>query len=97
MENQLNVIVTFQHFSEKPELQVAATALNLFNKIGPFDILPGHANLISTIHSKVVIRTTDNQTREIEFAQGVLEVTGNVVKIFVEEDSAKLPPQDKTS
>jgi len=94
MQNQLNVIITFQHFSEKPELQFAATALNLFNQIGPFDILPGHANLISTIHTKIVIRTADRQTKEIEFAQGVLEVTGNVVKIFLEEDSAKLPPQN---
>ncbi len=91
MQEELNVIVTFQHISDKAEMQIKAKSISLFNEVGPFDVLPGHANLISTIHSSIIIQSTDNQHKEIKFARGVLEVSGNIVNIFLEEDSAQVP------
>ncbi|MCR4325172.1 MAG: hypothetical protein NUV69_05830 [Candidatus Curtissbacteria bacterium] len=58
-----------------------ATAVSGFNKVGPFDILPMHENFISLISDKVIVH--DGDDLEFKFERGLLEVTGNVVSVFV--------------
>ena len=80
---------------DQPELQVVARApfhvfyegpalsLTAKNKVGPFDILPGHADFFSMlIPSDIIIETADN---EISFPiySGMITVRSDQVMLFV--------------
>ena len=41
---------------------------------GPFDVLPQHANFISIISKKLVIKTADKKNREFNVESGILQV-----------------------
>lgn len=60
-----------------------AEAVSSFNKKGKFDILPYHANLISIIQDNLTIWETKEKPKEIKIENGVLEVSENVVKVFL--------------
>ena len=48
-------------------------ALSAFNAKGPFDVLPGHANLISLIHNGLVIHKNERERQTIAYQKGVLK------------------------
>jgi len=61
----------------------AAAAITSKNKVGKFDILPEHTNFITLVFKNLVIYTKEQKKIEYEFKRGVLEVSDNLVKIFL--------------
>lgn len=65
------------HYSGK------ARSVTSFNRLGEFDILPGHSNFITLIFNSVSIITENGEKIGYQFKSGVLEVRKNVVNIFL--------------
>ncbi|KKU02752.1 MAG: H+transporting two-sector ATPase delta/epsilon subunit [Candidatus Amesbacteria bacterium GW2011_GWA1_46_35] len=60
-----------------------AAAVTGRNVKGPFDILPEHANFISIISKKLIIKTPDKKSREFNVESGILQVRENKVMIYL--------------
>jgi F0F1-type ATP synthase epsilon subunit len=60
-----------------------AAALSSENGLGSFDVLPGHTNFITLIFNKLTIFTQDKKKIEYKFKRGVLEVSDNLVRVFL--------------
>lgn len=60
-----------------------AKSVSAENQVGKFDILPQHANFVSQIFDSVTIITIDDKEHYYNFKRGVLEVSNNLVKIFL--------------
>ncbi len=60
-----------------------AEAVSSQNKLGKFDILPGHANFITFIFNNLIIHTPDKDKIVYQFKRGVLETSENKVRIFL--------------
>jgi len=82
--NLLNVSVVWHHFTEAANFKTQAQSISSENTVGPFDILPGHANLISILKYSITIRKPDGKNEVYYFARGMVEVSGNQVRIFLE-------------
>ena len=54
-----------------------------WNKKGPFDVLVDHANFISTIYKKMVMKYEDGKVEEIKVDSGLLQVYQNQVVVFL--------------
>ncbi|HEX67694.1 MAG TPA: hypothetical protein ENG13_01340, partial [bacterium] len=50
-----------------------AEAVSSQNKLGKFDILPGHANFITLIFKSLIIHTPQKKKIIYQFERGVLE------------------------
>ncbi len=77
---QLRVVARspFQVYYEGEARIVSAT-----NRIGKFDILPGHADFFSVITPGEVAIQTDKETITFETSGGVVGVRGDEVMLFV--------------
>ncbi len=53
-----------------------------YNKVGIFSILSDHANFISIIEKKLIIKQRGS-TQEIELQNGLMKVIGNQVNVYV--------------
>lgn len=80
IKEQLNVQVIA---SSRRVYDGPAAAVSSVNKIGPFDILPEHENFITLLKEKVVIHGVDGKDTEIPCENGLLEVSENVVRVFL--------------
>jgi len=60
-----------------------AKAVSSENKLGRFDILPGHANFITLIFNNIIIHTPDKNKITYQFKRGVLETSEDKVRIFL--------------
>lgn len=61
-----------------------AIALSATNRVGDFDILPGHADFFSMLEpGNIEIRTGDKEPIIIEATNGILTVRNNEVLLFV--------------
>jgi len=60
-----------------------AAAITAENKVGKFDILPEHTNFISLISNKLTVHKLDKKEVDYTFKRGVLEVSENLVRIFL--------------
>jgi len=60
-----------------------AIALTSINKVGKFDVLAEHTNFITLIFERIVIHTLEKKDIEYEFKRGVMEVSDNLVKVFL--------------
>ena len=58
-------------------------AVSAYNTKGLFDILPEHANFVSMITNKVILRRADGRVDEFNVQDGVVVVEENNVKIFL--------------
>ena len=59
-------------------------SLTSFNKVGPFDILPYHANFFSIIKNKILINDQAGERKELSIKdRGVLQVMDNQITIFL--------------
>ena len=83
-QNVLNVSVIWHHFTEAEDFEVKASAVSSENKTGRFDILPGHANFISVIYNSLVLYTMEKKQDVYYFTRGIVEVSANDVKLFLE-------------
>ncbi len=83
VKDEISVAVFWSPFVGKVGYSGPAAAVSSINKVGKFDILPAHTNFISLIFNKLVIYTKEQKKIEYEFKRGVLEVSDNLVKIFL--------------
>ena len=92
-QSVLSVYVTWHHFyvvtsvAGEVDFQVKARAVTAENKIGKFDILPGHANLISVVVNNLILYTLEKKTDVYLFEKGIVEVSGNEVRFFLKGKS----------
>ena len=60
-----------------------AVAVSSVNARGPFDVLPDHANFVSTISKKLTILKEDGKREEINVDSGLMQVYHNQVLVFL--------------
>lgn len=70
-----------------------ASAVSSVNNVGPFDILPDHANMITLVEGVPIRVLSGGQERSFSFARAVISVHENTVSIYVDigGDGAALP------
>lgn len=73
----VNASSPFHVFYEGPALAVSA-----FNKVGPFDILPGHSAFFSVLKSGQVIIDTGTDLVNFDITNGFVSVRNNTVELF---------------
>lgn len=79
---QLNVIARapFQVYYEGPAQVVSAA-----NKVGEFDVLPGHADFFSMLTpGHVAIQTGEKEPVEFDITNGIITVRNDEVMLFVD-------------
>jgi F0F1-type ATP synthase epsilon subunit len=77
----INVIARapFQLYYEGPATVVSAT-----NPVGPFDILPGHADFFSVlVPCEVIIEPLEGETIKFDITTGIVTAQENDVNLFV--------------
>lgn len=60
-----------------------AKVVTASNKVGKFDILPGHADFFSVMSPGEVIIETDSDTINFPLINGIVSVRGDEVMMFV--------------
>lgn len=61
-----------------------ASALSATNRIGPFDILPGHADFFSMLRAgQIIIEQAQGDPIQIDAHNGIITVRDNEVLLFV--------------
>ena len=61
-----------------------ATALSATNRVGDFDVLPGHADFFSMLEpGEIVVTPTDGDAVKIDAKSGIITVRDNQVLLFV--------------
>ncbi len=58
-------------------------AVSSTNDVGPFDILPGHANFICIIKNKLIIHHSKIKKEEMDVDSGILRVKDNKIEIYL--------------
>ncbi|MBP7775262.1 MAG: hypothetical protein KA069_01535 [Candidatus Saccharimonas sp.] len=61
-----------------------ASAVSAKNRVGPFDILPGHADFFSMLIPCDVIIETDKEPISFAIQNGIITVRDNDVMLFVD-------------
>ncbi len=84
-----------KRFTATPDLKVRALStrntvydgpaysLSAANQVGPLDILPGHANLLSILADCTVRIDTDQEVKEFIVSKGLVKVVDNTVTLFI--------------
>lgn len=64
----------------------SAMSLSAVNRVGPFDILPGHADFFSVLNAGEIVIETKPDTEPIRFMvnNGIITVRDNEVLLFVD-------------
>lgn len=83
VDRELFVAIFWSPFIGKVGYRGPAAAVSSLNKVGKFDVLPEHTNFISLISKKLVVQLLDKKTIDYEFRRGVIEVSDNLVKVFL--------------
>jgi len=60
-----------------------AASLSSVNEAGLFDVLEKHANFITLIQEKLVIRLPSGDVREVPLEKGIMKVNQDQVTVFV--------------
>lgn len=68
----------------------AAVSISARNKVGPFDILAGHANFFSLLTESQIVVNTGSQNLTFPISQGLLKVKNNEATLFVDIEPAYL-------
>ncbi len=84
-----------KHLTANPELTVKAYSmkevmfegkafsLSAANKIGPLDVLPGHANMLAILTDCTVVIETEQGEKTFQIDNGILKVSSNQVSLFI--------------
>lgn len=83
--DRLFVTVYLTNSLEKPGFKGFAKSLTTFDTKGPFDVLPMHENFVTQFTRKLEIVPEEGQKVAYENVSGVIEVSGNVARVFLEE------------
>lgn len=86
MQGELEVSIVWDHLSGLESLTAKAISVTFANQIGPFDILPKHANLISVIEREITFVIDEGISKTYSFRTGIVEVSDNQVKVFLESN-----------
>lgn len=78
-ELHVRVLSPTQHHYDGPAVSVSAA-----NKVGPFDILPQHANFFSLLTPGEIVINTGFQNLSFPISQGIVKVTNNTVTLFID-------------
>lgn len=78
----LDVKIFWSPVLGKEPFQGKAEAVSSKNHLGDFDILPDHINFITLI-SKTLTLHFPQKKETYKFERGVLEVSDNIVKVFL--------------
>lgn len=76
---QVRVLGPQSKIYEGPAVSVSAT-----NRVGPFDVLPGHVNFFSLLTEPSVVVNTGSQQIEVPITQGLIKVKNNLVTLFAD-------------
>ncbi len=68
---------------EKVVFEGNVKAISSFNQVGPFDVLPAHANFISLIEKSIILHNPDGTKREIKIDIALMRVVENKVEIYL--------------
>lgn len=60
-----------------------ARAVSAVNSVGPFDILPGHADFFSVLAPGQVMIETESNPVDFPVSNGIITVRGEEVMLFV--------------
>ena len=60
-----------------------ATAVSAVNKVGKFDILPGHADFFSILSPGEILIDTPSSPISFDIANGIVAVRKGIVMLFV--------------
>ena len=60
-----------------------AQSVTATNRVGEFDVLPGHADFFSVLSSGEVIIETDGEQKKFDINNGIVTVRDNEVMMFV--------------
>jgi F0F1-type ATP synthase epsilon subunit len=60
-----------------------AKGITAANKVGAFDVLPGHANFFSVLTPGEVVIETDKDPIVFNISNGIISVRGEEVMLFV--------------
>ncbi|OGY25898.1 MAG: hypothetical protein A2Z24_02340 [Candidatus Woykebacteria bacterium RBG_16_44_10] len=82
-KRELFVAVFWPPFVGKIGYRGPVAAVSSVNKIGKFDVLPEHTNFISLVQKKLTLHLLDKKEIDYEFSRGVIEVSDNLVKVFL--------------
>lgn len=62
-----------------------STSVTALNRVGPFDVLPGHHNFISLLEpGGVTVRQPNQPDFKMDVARGIIHVKADEVKIFLD-------------
>lgn len=75
---QVKVLAPTQTFYDGP-----ATSVSAHNRLGPFDILPEHANFFSLITEGEVVVDSGIKKFSVPVEHGIIKVSNNVVTLFI--------------
>lgn len=86
MSHQLDILPELSVIARAPfhiYFEGPATAVTATNKVGRFDILPGHADFFSVLLPGEVIVETTTEPVSFNVSNGIVTVRDNQVMLFV--------------
>ena len=63
----------------------AVSSVSLPGSLAPFEVLPGHAPLISSLEKGEIVYVEDGVRKSVAIASGFVEVIDNQIAVCVEE------------
>jgi F-type H+-transporting ATPase subunit epsilon len=69
--------------SEKVIFTGEVVSLSSVNEKGDFDVLEMHANFITLIEKRLIMRTQSSEEKVLELERGIMKVNKDVVTVFV--------------
>ena len=72
-----------------------ASAVSSVNSVGPFDILPDHANMITLVEGVPIQVVTGGQERAFTSSRAVISVHENTVSIYADIGTAPASTQSE--
>jgi len=58
-------------------------SITSYNEEGEFDVLPNHANFISLLQKKIVIRDSAKDPKEFNFESALMRVLADNVEVYI--------------
>ncbi len=68
---------------DKQVFKGSAWAVSSINEVGKFDVLWGHANMVTTIKDEIVIRFRKGYMKTHKIDSGILSAESNEVEVFL--------------
>lgn len=62
-------------------------SISMLNGVGPFDILPEHANFISIVSGEIIINELSGKQWKHNCVRGVARAVNNVIDVVILEES----------